>query len=117
MHREKKGSELVKTQEELKQYSQLELCEIYDTLQSWEWDERIGAKPQGFDELPNYNYKLRHKLLKPKTKEDYINPVIAAIEKTVPRKELFRYHHLHNLKRTNEEFERWWSEERGNLLI
>lgn len=117
MHREKKGSELVKIQEELKQYSQLELCEIYDVLQSWEWDERIGEKPQGFDELPNYNYKLRHKLLKRKTKEDYINPVIAAIEKTVPRKELFRYHHLHNLKRYNEEFEDWWSKERGNLLI
>lgn len=98
----------MKYKEVLSRFSQSELCEIYDKLNGWEWDERLGEKPERFDELPSYNIHWYHKLFKRKTKDTYIAPAMAAIEKHVSKKELWRYHHVHNLGHTDEQFEQWW---------
>ena len=89
-------------------FSQKELCEIYHNLSTWEWDERLGNKPLGFDMLPNYNYRFIHKLIKRKTKSDIIGPIIKHIKTLVPHKEILRHHHIYNLRKTNDQFESWW---------
>lgn len=94
----------------LANYTQEELCQIYNNLNSWEWDDLIGEKPKGFDELPRYNIKFIHKVAKRKTKAEIINPIMQYIEMLVPWKERLRYHHVHNLNSSNEQFEIWWQE-------
>lgn len=32
-----------------------ELCEIYENLNSWKWDKRVGDEPEGFNDMPKYN--------------------------------------------------------------
>jgi len=86
-----------------------ELCEIYDNANSWKWDRRLGEMPEGFESLPNFNWKWYHSLFRRKSKEIYIGPVCEAISKIVGEKQLLKYHHLHNLGRSSEEFERFWN--------
>lgn len=97
--------------ENLQEYTQRELCEISERLNSWEWDDRIGAKPENWDALPKYNRHWYHKLIKRKTKADYIDPVLSFIRMLVPEKELLRFHNVDVLHMTNENFEQWWSKE------
>ncbi len=80
----------MKTYKELSCYTKSELHEIYDTLNSWEWDERVGTKPSGFDELPDYNYKWYHKLLKRRTKADYIEPAMARVSQLLSKENVFK---------------------------
>lgn len=52
----------------LKQYSRRELAEIWCNLNQYDWDNRLGEKPDGFDEMPNYDRKTtfsKHFHLKP----------------------------------------------------
>lgn len=99
----------------LKSFSQDELCEIYHNVNEWRWDDRLGDKPEGFDSLPDFNWRLRHKIARRKTKEEIIGPVFREIKKLVPEKELLRHHHIVNLGRTNEEFEKWWENEEDRI--
>lgn len=59
--------------------SKSELVEVYYKLNSWEWDDRLGEKPDRWEFLPPYNCKLIHKLLKRKTRSDYINPLFKLV--------------------------------------
>ncbi|MEG1205183.1 MAG: hypothetical protein RSD74_02000 [Angelakisella sp.] len=56
-----------------------ELVEIYYKLNSWQWDERLGEKPDGWEMLPMYNCKLIHKIMKRRTRSDYITPLFKAV--------------------------------------
>lgn len=91
------------------EYSKDVLCEIYDRVNSWQWDGRLGDMPEDFENLPDYNWKWYHRLLRRKSKMKYIHPICEAIRDLVGEKELLRYHHLHNLGSTNEEFEKFWA--------
>lgn len=93
---------------ELTGYNQSELCEIYNNLNSWKWDDRIGTKPKDFEKLPAYNGKWYHRLFRRKTKYEVLIPAMNLIKSLVSEKELLRYHHLNNLGSTNEAFEQWW---------
>lgn len=86
-----------------------ELCEVYDSVNSWKWDERLGEMPENFESLPVYNTKWYHKLFKRKTRYDYVHPICEVIRMIAGDKELLRYHHIHNLNSTNEEFEKFWN--------
>lgn len=101
-----------RTMVDISKFSQQELCEADDVLNSWGWYEGFGEKPEGFDDMPDYRRTLKEKIFHVPAKEDYIFPYCAAMNRIVPEKELLRYHHIHNLGRTNEEFEKWWSKER-----
>ena len=90
-------------------FNQAELCEIYSNANSWGWDERLGEMPDEFYKLPEYNWKLLHMFIRRRTRYDYIHPICEAIRAIVGEKELLRYHNVHNLKRTNEEFEQTWN--------
>lgn len=79
-----------------------ELLEIESKLKRWEWDDRLGYKPLGFDEMPNRDREslfCKYKVLKPYMEE---------IEKRTSEKQRLRYHHLNNLKRNRLQFEIWW---------
>lgn len=56
-----------------------ELVEVYYKLNSWQWDERLGEKPDGWDLLPLYNCKLIHKIMKRKTRNDYVTPLFKLV--------------------------------------
>lgn len=84
--------------------------EICDILNHWKWDDRLGEKPEGWDALPysrplEFWARRKEKL----TKYIIIHPVIKAIEDLAGEKSIFRYHHLHNLHRTELQFEDWYS--------
>lgn len=79
------------------------LAEIWNTLNVWEWHEKAGEKPENFDELPDFS---RDKDVE--SKYTYVSPIINEIINKIGYKECLRWHHIHNLSRTNDEFEDWW---------
>lgn len=83
-----------------------ELCEIYDTISNWKWDERLGKIPENFYELPLYTRIGIDK--KGITRDTYLRPFCEEIRRIVSEHDLLKYHHLHNLNKTEDEFERWW---------
>lgn len=93
---------------ELNEFTNEELCEIYENLNSWKWDPRVCEEPEGWEKLPKYNRHWYHKVLGRKTKVDYIDPILILIKEMVPEKEISRYHNVNVLKISNEAFERWW---------
>lgn len=87
----------------LEHLSKHELIEIYDNLNNWIWDDRIGEKPNYWDEIPKYStnkYQI--------TKYTTIKPYMHYIQSKISLKEYLRYHHIHNLKRKWWQFEIWW---------
>ena len=82
-------------------------------LNSWRWDELIGPKPEGFDELPNYDPKqgwLFHKKIR--TKSDYIDPAIAGIESMIGSANTSRCWWKFVLGETEEAWFRWYTGKR-----
>lgn len=60
-------------------YTTKELLEIYDNLNSGTWDERIGEKPEGFDNMPSYKPEsLINLLLNRRYKVDTQHEVIMS---------------------------------------
>lgn len=105
----------MKTYNELNEYSTDELCEIYNNLNSWRWDERVGEKPDNFDKLPKYNVHWWHKLFKRKTKSDYLVPVIHFLYYILPRKDYLYWKNVKKRKTmTDEQFERFWRTQTEN---
>jgi len=80
------------------------------TLNNWRWPSDMIGKPIGFDNLKWYLHCDDKRKGREKTRHDFISPVMKKIEEIIGDKECLRWHHLNNLKRTNEEFEKWWAE-------
>ena len=91
---------------QLLSFSTDELCEIYEKLNNWEWDERLGEIPDRFYELRNY-VRDGNNL---ETKETYILPYMREIHRLVPEYDLMHHYHIHVLGRTEEQFKNWWRE-------
>ena len=101
---------------DITKFSQEQLCEAYNALNHWEWYDGFGEKPSDFDNMIWYRRTFFEKLFHVQSRWDYIHPLCNAIRNIVPEKELLRYHHIHNLGRTNEEFETWWFLESGGCF-
>lgn len=101
----------LKAKKTLSKFTDRELCNIYERLNNWEWDNRLGEMPENFNHLPNT------KGTNVRSKDKYIKPYMVEIRKRVPVHDLLKYHHLYNLLRTEEEFERWWEEEAKHYLV
>jgi hypothetical protein len=89
--------------------SDQELIEVDDTLNGWDWDERLGPEPEDWKRLPWYKHNIfgfnkKHV----KTRLNIVDPLMHYIETKVSRKAILRYHHVHNLGRTEQQFEDWW---------
>lgn len=74
---------------DLSAFTKDELCEIYHNLNRRKWDERLGAVP-------------------PKQDKHIYYAILGRIENTVGMKQILRHHHIHNLSRTEAEFEEWY---------
>lgn len=81
-------------------------------LNSWEWDEYIGPKPEGFDAMPEYDRKPNGKRETFPTKADYIDPAVTAIEKIIGEAEVSKFYWLHVLGRDEEAWMKWYITER-----
>jgi hypothetical protein len=82
----------------------------WNTFNSWRWPDDYPNKPAGFDDLPNrrtISDPLRGIL---PDKFTFITPINRQLRATIGRKKCLRYHHIHNLNRTDEQFEEWWKE-------
>ena len=92
-----------------------ELCEIYYNLNCFRWDDRIGEKPDGFDDLPRNRFKWYHRFTRKTTKRDYVEPMLMIVKDILPEKD---YSHWLNVKKykmmTNEQFERFWRARKQN---
>lgn len=86
----------------MKGFSKQDLLEIYSNLNEYRWDYRLGPKPSGFDELPNYDRFLYQ------TKHTIITPYLKLLGSILTEKEILRHHHTKNLGRTEVEFKWWW---------
>ena len=81
-------------------------------LNRWEWDEYIGPKPEGFDEMPCYDPKPNGKREIFPTKADYIAPAVTAIEKIIGEAEVSKFYWIHELGRDEEAWMKWYITER-----
>lgn len=94
----------------------------YCRLGRFEWDDLIGPKPEGFDDLPNYlptkvalkRRKLRRegRDLQPLSKSECVGPPMKAIETIIGDSNTLRCLWLFERGRTEEEWFRWYVNER-----
>ena len=93
----------------LEAYSIEELCEIYCNLNSYKWDDRIGEKPEGFDELPKRRFKWWHTFTRKVTKEDIVEPYFYFVKSMIPEREISYYWNVVKHKTmSKKEFEIFW---------
>ncbi len=85
-------------------FSTTKLAEIWNEANRWKWPEDLGVEPDGWEDM---DIDEQAKILA---------PITIKIKKMIGEKEILRYHHLINLCRTNEEFERWWETEHKKFL-
>ena len=81
------------------------LAEWGDIFNSWEWpDDFITTKPSDWDNLSLWDNEDKTSRTKYLVSKPYTN----AIRNIIGEKECLRYHHIHNLKMKNYQFEIWW---------
>lgn len=70
------------------------MIEMADELNSWGWPEELDVAPESGER-----------------REEIRHMVLSRIESEVGYKARMRYHHIHNLHRTAQEFEDWWDDQ------
>lgn len=104
------------TSRDLSRFTEEELCQIYDNLNSWRWDDRLGEKPNGWDNLPNFrSTRIGERLFNSKFK--IITPIKHEIVCMVGNKKLHEWHWIHNLHKTKEEYEAWLFKEMADKFL
>lgn len=62
-------------------FSYEQMLEVEHDLNEWKWNDLLGDKPKGFDELPDYPFTWYQecnwykKLFNHRTKYDYVHPI------------------------------------------
>lgn len=78
-------------------------------LNRWEWDELLGPKPEGFDDLPDYDSRKLQRFRRPmRTKDTYISPAIITMESILGPANTSRYWWKYALGKTDEEWIEWY---------
>lgn len=95
-------------------YSKKELAEIWNNLNCWKWDNRIGDKPENWDTIPDFHLNKTYTL---PTKSKIIKKYTRYIMSKIGEKECLRYHHINNIGRTNTAFEIWWLKSKIQKLL
>lgn len=78
--------------------SEHELCEIYWKIHDNQWDDRLGEKPENFDELPIYADKWYQRLFKAKSKTYYLDPYRCGIRALIGHDGLYDFYNIHIAK-------------------
>lgn len=84
-------------------------------LHSLMWDEILGPKPDGFDELPRFSKDEKrpfHRIQHTRSKSDYTNPAYEAIEKIIGEANASRCFWKFILGRPEEAWFRWYTVDR-----
>ena len=88
----------------------------HNTLNSWEWPDDLPGKPEGWDSLSRFrSQKEREDGIIVITKYHLSAGLMDWFKQLIGNKECLRWHHINNLRRTNEEFEKWFDEDRPRL--
>jgi hypothetical protein len=90
-------------QEVLDSHTDWELAAFVSRLNHWEWPEVFGPCPFGANALMQEAH-------------DCIHPVTEAILAKISRKTWSHYHFLVTMKKTEEEFETFWTEQEKETL-
>ncbi len=72
--------------EQLMDFSDSVLVDIYRTLNYWQWPEILGDKPEGWEEMPNYKKPYMGEC---KTKEEVIRPYMDMIRARIPMQRIY----------------------------
>ncbi|MBD5545819.1 MAG: hypothetical protein HDQ97_00160 [Lachnospiraceae bacterium] len=89
----------------LSRMSQQELCEVYWVIQSDCWDDRLGEKPNNFDNLPLCANKWYQRLLGIKSKDYYLNPYHCGICALVSHDILYDFYNTHIAEATSSQIQ------------
>ncbi len=92
----------------LNQCSKQDLIEVYDNINNWKWDSRLGEEPNNWNELPDYIWVNHHNH---PTKRDIVKPITNFIQQKISEKDLLKYHHINNCDMTEWQHEIWWIKE------
>jgi len=97
----------------------------YCRLNDWKWDEFIGPKPEGFDDLPNFDRndlkRISHPIImrflscvfpgkykKKLSKDDFIDLPMRGIKSEIGEANISRCWWVYKMKRTEEEWRKWY---------
>jgi len=87
----------------------------YSRLKCALWDEILGPKPVGFDDLPKFSEDIK-KPFRPRqhtrSKYDYTNTAAEAIEEIIGEANISRFQWVVVFGRTEEDWFRWYTVER-----
>lgn len=89
----------------LSRMNEQELCEVYWVIQSNQWDERLGEKPNNFDNLPLCSDKWYQRLFRMKSKDYYLNPYHIGINALVGHDTLCDFYNTNIAKATPEQIQ------------
>ena len=84
------------------------LALAYIRLNSYEWDEIVGPKPHGFDDLPVYTKPHWLTGKRKPSQSGVVRPAMNAIESIIGAAAISRFWWKYGLGRTEEEWFRWY---------
>lgn len=61
-----------------------QLWEIYKSTNVFEWNDLLGEKPKGFDNLPKCRISFLGRIFHRKAKEDYTHPIWCLVLELMP---------------------------------
>ena len=88
----------------------------YCRLNCYQWDDLVGPKPEGFDDLPRSASRHMPWQKKKPSKSDYIRPAIEGIKSIIGEANASRCWWLFVLGKTEEEWFRWYVTERFKVF-
>ena len=91
-------NDILEASEKVKAIPKSSLVRIKDEMNNWNWPEELGEAPEGWETMT-----LDEKFDHPK-----FRAINLELDCRVSKKASLRYHHIHNMGRTEEEFEDWW---------
>jgi hypothetical protein len=94
-----------------------QIARWWNILCGWQWPDDLPGKPEGFDAWCNFFPLGDGRRLTEANRYNVVDPLMRLLEAMIGAKECLRWHHLHNLQRTDEEFEEWWAENHGQALV
>lgn len=62
-----------------------QLWEIYKSTNVFEWNDLLGEKPEGFDNLPKFRFSLWHYIFYRRTKDDYTSPIYYLVQDLIEK--------------------------------
>ncbi|MDW5300215.1 MAG: hypothetical protein SA378_08775 [Sedimentibacter sp.] len=98
---------------DISKFTEDELLQIYNSLNSWQWNELLGEKPKNWDSMKRWHNSIIGRLFL-KSKRDIISPINRQIRDEVGLNKILKWHWINNLGKTKEEYETWISNEMAN---